>query len=730
MSDLFGNGSTWVRADFHLHTRADKEFNYVQSKEDLAHAYPPENTFPADYIDSLKKAGIGIGVVTNHNKFDCDEFHCLAKKANREGILLVPGIELSVNEGKNGIHVLVAFSEDWIAEGKNFIGQFLATVFTGKAPDVYENENGKTDKNLLAVINALEAFGKDFFIIFAHVNQSSGLFFECGGGKLKEWKNEAYRPLLRRTLAFQKVRDNESRKNARNWFGGRYPAEVEGSDCKSLADIGTKEGETWLKLGDLSFSAVKYALTDYKERVRDALPDRIQRIDRQKQKISNLAFSLSKSSDVDEELAENRKKLEDASFNLKKFSDMGIDGKLRRQTAFDNDERWLQSVQEMLAHVKQSSAEGLQELEAGISAKITYISEYNADILSDEKGSLNTMLQLVGELKSIYGKIYTQIELFSEQSKAFLEKKRAAEEEFAKIRRDLEAELRGSGQQLVNINDFKTLNIRIAQAKEMIALLTNQKKERGDIHSTLMNALTELNELHREEFKIIQEELSKINGTETGLSIMAEFKGDKDAFLSMMKSTFKGSRMRESTYREIADGYLDFAAIYRDEDFGTKHDGIKTVFESVFEEQLSALLTYRVPDKITVMYQGKPLHRHSLGQRASALILFILSRQDSDVIIIDQPEDDLDNQTVYNDVIKLLKKVKPNVQCIFATHNANFPVLGDAEMISAFDYSENAVTVLQGNIDSRSTQDKIISIMEGGKEAFERREEIYQSWKR
>ncbi|WP_262232418.1 ATP-binding protein, partial [Escherichia coli] len=77
-----------------------------------------------------------------------------------------------------------------------------------------------------------------------------------------------------------------------------------------------------------------------------------------------------------------------------------------------------------------------------------------------------------------------------------------------------------------------------------------------------------------------------------------------------------------------------------------------------------------------IEFRGKPLEQHSLGQRASALMLFVLNQQDNDVVIIDQPEDDLDNQTIYDDVIKIIRAMKPRTQFIFATHNANIPVLG------------------------------------------------------
>ncbi|CAM5206663.1 hypothetical protein OURE66S_01090 [Oligella ureolytica] len=61
----------WLRADFHLHTRADREFKYVGE----------DNSFVSDYVTALEKANIRLGVITNHNKFDFNEFKALRKAA-------------------------------------------------------------------------------------------------------------------------------------------------------------------------------------------------------------------------------------------------------------------------------------------------------------------------------------------------------------------------------------------------------------------------------------------------------------------------------------------------------------------------------------------------------------------------------------------------------------------------------------------------------------------------
>jgi len=152
-------------------------------------------------------------------------------------------------------------------------------------------------------------------------------------------------------------------------------------------------------------------------------------------------------------------------------------------------------------------------------------------------------------------------------------------------------------------------------------------------------------------------------------------------------------------------------------------------FRELFTSNLAALLTYKVPNSFEIKYHGKKLQAHSLGQRASAMMLFIMSQRDNDLIIIDQPEDDLDSQTVYREVVKLLRDIKTGQQFIFATHDANFPVLGDAETVTACSADDKSIAIETASIDTRECQEKIVNIMEGGPEAFERRKTIYQIWK-
>src|SRR5271165_1226987 len=157
---VFENGSAWVRADFHMHSVADKEFSYAGNAA---------SSFASDYVAALKAAGIRVAVITNHNKFDVDEFKTLAKLARKEEIFLLPGLELSVKDGSNGIHMLAVFSDEWISnkENVNYVQSFLNVTFSGQAN--FENKNGRSNHDLNDTIREFDKFERDYFLICAHV---------------------------------------------------------------------------------------------------------------------------------------------------------------------------------------------------------------------------------------------------------------------------------------------------------------------------------------------------------------------------------------------------------------------------------------------------------------------------------------------------------------------------------------------------------------------------------
>ena len=94
--------------------------------------------------------------------------------------------------------------------------------------------------------------------------------------------------------------------------------------------------------------------------------------------------------------------------------------------------------------------------------------------------------------------------------------------------------------------------------------------------------------------------------------------------------------------------------------------------------------------------------------------------------MIDQPEDELDSNFVFRELIPMLRKVKSKCQLIMATHNANLPVNGDAELVYAFEARDGKGEALAcGGLDQASVTKAVLDIMEGTEEAFRRRREKY-----
>ena len=164
----------------------------------------------------------------------------------------------------------------------------------------------------------------------------------------------------------------------------------------------------------------------------------------------------------------------------------------------------------------------------------------------------------------------------------------------------------------------------------------------------------------------------------------------------------------------------------------------QTLLGILTPEKLGELCLWRVPDRVRIT-----LYRHdgraageledglSVGQRCTA-ILAVLLAQDSAPVIIDQPEDDLDNEFIFNELVPLIRHVKNQRQVIIATHNANIPVNGDAELVVALHYDAGRGTIKKvdgelalGSLDADSVKHSVTEIMEGGTEAFRRRQARY-----
>ncbi|WP_296241313.1 TrlF family AAA-like ATPase [uncultured Enterobacter sp.] len=869
MYPVFENGSSWIKADFHLHTRADKEFSFTGESDRFIH----------DYVNTLKEAGIGLGVITNHNKFDLNEFKALRKKARRAGIELMPGVELSVNDGLAGVHTLVVFADDWFINKaqNNHIQSFLTATFAGV--DNFENENARSTENIVQTIHRLDQFERDYFVVFAHVEEPNGLWGGMIPGRIRElFDNESVR---RRVTGFQKVMTHELRAKITDILGRNYPAEVQGCDAKNLNDIGSRKVASYLKLGDFSFDAVRYALQNFSHRVRADVPvlnhSHIRQIafegagslggtvvrfspelnaligirgsgkssilegvryaldipfgekatDRayKESLVGNLLKSGGKITvdavcrhgrayqitriygqepvvivdgrpegglalretvlhkpvyfgqkdlsntgagfehDLIEklagerlapirekirhqntvvvdalrrvlrlkktgvELAEWKAREKDARFRLSFYKQHGVEEKLERQTTFERDERFMRTTSDLASRVLVNLEDDTAGTLANLQMEQRHFSAHNQSEINAYYDVYDRFKAHLETLNIVIAGAHQLIAELNDKQRTFIQKKNALNEEFAEIERSLAEELRQSGVEKIDPAEFLHLQSALETAEQKIAGLSRDEAGKEALELDLSIALNRLAELWAEEYKEIEGILEAVNNQDSALRILPGFANDKSTMQNVLKEAFTGSRLRESTFQTVTAAFGDFRELWLNRgEIAAMLPGSADTFYEYLELQITNLITWQPPNIYTIEFRGKPLEEHSLGQRASALMLFVLNQQDNDIVIIDQPEDDLDNQTIYEDVIKIIRRMKPQTQFIFATHNANIPVLGDAENVHACVYRCGKILTIYGGVDTPSVQEQIIAVMEGGREAFERRRTVYSNW--
>ncbi|WP_419946067.1 TrlF family AAA-like ATPase [Candidatus Poriferisodalis sp.] len=164
---------------------------------------------------------------------------------------------------------------------------------------------------------------------------------------------------------------------------------------------------------------------------------------------------------------------------------------------------------------------------------------------------------------------------------------------------------------------------------------------------------------------------------------------------------------------------------------GSFHGHFNNYFSARFSQEpgfLDRILTWFPPDSLHVEYSRSsdgddfvPIKHGSAGQRAAAMLAFLLAYGD-EPLVLDQPEDDLDNQLIYGLVVQQIRDNKMRRQIIAVTHNPNIVVNGDAEMVHVLDFVDGQCRVVQaGSLQRTEVRDEVCKVMEGGREALERR---------
>ncbi|MBA7616850.1 hypothetical protein ES703_24150 [subsurface metagenome] len=421
--------------------------------------------------------------------------------------------------------------------------------------------------------------------------------------------------------------------------------------------------------------------------------------------------------------------LSEKNEQLRIFKEKKVDQYLREQTDFERDEVKYNKVKISIAEVKEelNSLSVLIE-ERFDSIQTTEFKRISSNVKSTFEALRIKLLSIIAEMEraieEAIQKVEKEMEGFHRDFERIKEKLRELKSQFDKEKLDL--------------NFYITTEREIERFNIKIKTLESQAQKRTEIHQKLRKTVDELNDIRRQRYELRQKKAKDIGKNIPFLDLSIQYSGDVSTFLDFIKDVFSGLGITKKKQEKIAETFTngyDLLMAATKEDHKLTDILTENEFSNIkkrIKESLYQIVSFQTSDRLVVNYKVnetfKNIEELSLGQRAAALLSIILAEGDKP-IIIDQPEDDIDNNTIYEGIVKTLLENKERRQFIFATHNSNIVVLGDSDNVAVCHSEKDKLNPQNGSIDKNIIQKEIVNIMEGGKEAFERRKQIYKIWR-
>ncbi len=449
-------------------------------------------------------------------------------------------------------------------------------------------------------------------------------------------------------------------------------------------------------------------------------------------KIIDLEKQLAKKDEYEQQLKSIESKIKD-------YEKLGVAKKLERypQIVEDNEkiisadnkiQELIQNIENAINQSKQEVSEIISSLKRGKSEKKGILEEL-AKEFEGIKSSIE-QVQIVAELNRIY---QTKIK---EIIKNWNVEKDRSEKEIEDVKRKL-------GEEKLQPEKFEEITRQKARTESLLKEFNKYEQQLESVKEERENIKGKIKNVRYDLFKVRESEIREINQKLKGkVRISVVYEGERKGFKKYLSNFLQGSGLYKETIDSIVeakgltiDGVLisDFI-VNGKEKIMDKFNLTDKMAERLIEylkdkNKLFELETLFSEDLIEIELdvEGKftPLTKLSPGQKATALLLLMFTMEDR-ILILDQPEEDLDNRFIYEDVVHILRSLKGKRQIISATHNANIPVIGDSELIVVLDKKEEQCKLIdKGSIDKQSIKEYVKRIMEGGEEAFRRRAEKY-----
>jgi len=429
---------------------------------------------------------------------------------------------------------------------------------------------------------------------------------------------------------------------------------------------------------------------------------------------------------------------------LDRFRDAGLEERLREQSLLVREERVLTSIPERLAPFR----ECLESLKREIPIDRVFLS---AKALQDLPGR-----EILARADEIFAQLDRDLERVAKDLEQALQR---ADEGIAAVRaqwdarkRDVQAAyeriLRELQKSRVDGEEFIRLRRQIEELRplrERQNLVRRVEKEHADRRRAL---LAEWEDLKAEEFRRLDRAANKVNQKlRDKVQVEVTAAADREPLFRVLRDEVGGrlSEAIESLGRVQALSLPQFVEACRaGTDALSKTYGITPAqaerLAKAEAEVVMRIEKLELPPTTAIRLNTAPagdppawqaLEDLSTGQKATAVLLLLLVESEAP-LIVDQPEDDLDNRFITEGVVPRMRDEKQRRQFVFSTHNANIPVLGDAELIVGLSASGEAergrariAPEHMGSIDSRPVRELVEEILEGGKDAFEMRRRKY-----
>jgi len=303
---------------------------------------------------------------------------------------------------------------------------------------------------------------------------------------------------------------------------------------------------------------------------------------------------------------------------------------------------------------------------------------------------------------------------------------------------------------------LKYVGQKLKEIDDVPQRLIEHRKRRLDISRSILDSIISLCGEYRELYSPVQQFVAEYAehdpGIELNFKVSLQAIGFEKAFLDFVnqakRGTFYGASegmqvlktLMEGVDWDLPDDVFGFAELildrlkhdYRDDipkvanvlDQLNRSIGVQAVYDYLFG------FDFLYP-KYQLEWNGQPLDILSPGERGAVLLLFYLLVDKGDLpLIIDQPEENLDNQTVYRLLVPALKRTRERRQVIIVTHNPNLAVVCDADQIIYAQLNKknnNEVSYTAGSIENPTMNRKILDVLEGTRPAFQNRGSKYHS---